>query len=415
VLRKSVLEKSLKEIVKFNARRKLKGAMNAVRYAVTTKFFDINMASVWRENEFNSDRALDGTSNMRNENSVLDCRDPPTFDRLYTLDEKLQVGRCCEIWSGTLRETDTAYAIKVVDRTVLKQQEDETVLNEVSLLKSLRHPNVVKIVDFMETPERFYIVMQKCNGDVLDRVVDLKRYTESDARQLTNGLLKGVQYLHERKIAHRDLKPQNLLLESSDDNTSVKICDFGFAKRVHVPQSLTTLCGSKHYVAPELLKNHPYDESADMWSVGVIIYFLLSGYLPFNTKDVKDLYQLIRLGKFSFDSKHWSGISDEAMDLIERLLEVDPASRATAKDALDSDWVQSLDDDVLLEHELRGSIDGISNTRASIRGSVRVVQWIDKSKKMCSSLTTDSDEQDILANIDWDAQVATSDERNTIA
>ena len=190
----------------------------------------------------------------------------------------------------------------------MDQSEDATVLNEVSLLKSLRHPNIVKLFDFFETPERFYIVMQKCSGDVLDRVVGLKRYTESDARQLANGLIKGVKYLHERKIAHRDLKPQNLLLENSDDNTSVKICDFGFAKRVHVPQSLTTLCGSKHYVAPELLKNHPYDESADMWSVGVIVYFLLSGYLPFNARDQQDLFQIIRLGKYNFESKYWAGI-----------------------------------------------------------------------------------------------------------
>lgn len=405
VLRQSVLEKSLKEIVSFNARRKLKGAMNAVRYAVATKFWDVSAATMWRENEFDSDRAIDGTcSDLQKEQSVLDGADPPTFEKLYTLDEKLQLGRCCVVWSGKSKETDSSYAIKVVDRTAMDQSEDATVLNEVSLLKSLRHPNIVKLFDFFETPERFYIVMQKCSGDVLDRVVGLKRYTESDARQLANGLIKGVKYLHERKIAHRDLKPQNLLLENSDDNTSVKICDFGFAKRVHVPQSLTTLCGSKHYVAPELLKNHPYDESADMWSVGVIVYFLLSGYLPFNARDQQDLFQLIRLGKYNFESKYWAGISDEAMDLIERLLEVDPASRVTAKDALESDWIQGLDDEALLEHELRGSLAGITETRESIKGNVRMVQWINKSKKMCSSLTMTSEEElEELAKADWNS------------
>jgi serine/threonine protein kinase len=398
ILRKSVLGKTLKEIISFNARRKLKGAMNAVRYAISPKFWDISTTAIWRESEFDSDRALDGNCDILKETTVLDTKDPPTFEKFYTLDEKIQLGRCCVVWSGNSKENDRSYAIKVVDRTKMDQAEDETVLNEVSLLKSLRHPNVVKLCDFFETPERFYIVMQKCSGDVLDRVVSLTRYTEKEARQLSAGLIKGVQYIHERKIAHRDLKPQNLLLESSDDNTSVKICDFGFAKRVHVPQSLTTLCGSKHYVAPELLKNHPYDESADMWSVGVIIYFLLAGHVPFNAKDQQDLFQLIRLGKFGFETKYWAGISDEAMDLIERLLDVDPASRATASDALESEWIQGLDDDALIEHELRGSLDGITETRASIKGSVRQVQWINKSKKMCSSLTLDPDDFDEIVN-----------------
>lgn len=399
VLRQSVLGKSLKEIVSFNARRKLKGAMNAVRYAISPKFWDISTTAVWRESEFDSDRAVDGSCDKQREKTLLDATDPPTFEKLYTLDEKIQLGRCCVVWSGKSKETDKTYAIKVVDRTKMDPAEDETVLNEVSLMKSLRHPNVVKLFDFFETPERFYIIMQKCSGDVLDRVVSLKRYTEKEARQLSAGLIKGVNYIHDRKIAHRDLKPQNLLLENSDDNTSVKICDFGFAKRVHVPQSLTTLCGSKHYVAPELLKNHPYDESADMWSVGVIIYFLLAGHLPFNANDQQDLFQLIRLGKFSFESKYWAGISDEAMDLIEKLLEVDPASRATASEALESEWIQGLDDDALIANELRGSLAGISNTRASIKGTVRQVQWINKAKKMCSSLTMTDDLDEVTNSL----------------
>mmetsp|Transcript_28789 Transcript_28789/g.45341 ORF Transcript_28789/g.45341 Transcript_28789/m.45341 type:complete len:712 (+) Transcript_28789:186-2321(+) len=400
-LRSSVLENTLREIISFNARRKLKGAMNAVRYATTPKFWDISTTAIWRESEFDSDRSMQGSCENQKENTLLDASDPPTFDKFYKLDEKLQLGRCCVVWSGESKETDKTYAIKVVNRTMMDPTEDETVLNEVSLMKSLRHPNVVKLFDFFETPERFYIVMQKCNGDVLDRVASLKRYTEKEARQLAAGLIEGVKYLHERKIAHRDLKPQNLLLETSDDNTFVKICDFGFAKRVHVPQSLTTLCGSKHYVAPELLKNHPYDESCDMWSVGVIIYFLLAGHLPFNKRHQQELFQIIRLGKFSFDAKYWAGISDEAMELIEKLLEVDPASRATASDALESEWIQGLDDDALIENELRECLDGITETRASIKAVVRQVQWINKSKNVCSDLTEAEDEDETACS--WKA------------
>ena len=389
ILRTSILDKSLSEIISFNARRKLKGAMNAVRYAISPNFWDTSATTMVREKDFDSDEAINGACDTPSEVVT----EHPSFDKIYTLDKKIQVGKCCVVWSGQSKETNRTYAIKVVNRTIMDQAEDQTVLNEVSLLKSLRHPNIVKLYDFFETPKRFYIVMQKCSDDVLDRVASMKRYTEKEARELSAGLLKGVKYLHERKIAHRDIKPQNLLLNTENDNTSVKICDFGFAKRVHVPNSLTTLCGSKHYVAPELLKNHPYDESADMWSVGIVIYFLLAGYVPFNDKDQSKLFQLIRLGKFSFNAKHWTGISDEAMDLIEKLLEVDPASRLTANEAMASEWIQGLDDNTLIENELGSSLLGISETRASMKAYVRQVQWINRAKKICSDLTMDSDDE----------------------
>jgi len=153
-----------------------------------------------------------------------------------------------------------------------------------------------------------------------------------------------------------------------------------------MPKSLTTLCGSLHYVAPELLKNHPYDESADMWSVGVIVYFLLAGYLPFHNKNQNELYKAIRLGKYTFDAEYWKDTSEESNRLIARLLTVDPSTRCTAAEALHSDWIQSVEKSQLSQHELANSLAGISKTRSRLKSVAKTVQWMNKGNRM-SSLT----------------------------
>eukprot|EP00581_Thalassiosira_minuscula_P012917 CAMPEP_0183719730 /NCGR_PEP_ID=MMETSP0737-20130205/12546_1 /TAXON_ID=385413 /ORGANISM="Thalassiosira miniscula, Strain CCMP1093" /LENGTH=712 /DNA_ID=CAMNT_0025949467 /DNA_START=136 /DNA_END=2274 /DNA_ORIENTATION=+ len=387
-LRRKSLDKSLAEIISFNARRKLRGAIGAVMYAVGGKFWDIKTSAFAREDLHKSDKAVDGD---RTRSEEEDSPEVPTFESLYKLESKLQEGVSAMVWQGSSRKTDKLYAIKTIQRENLTQAEDAAVLNEVSILKSLRHKHIVPLLDFFEQPDCYYLVMKKCDGgDVLDRVASIEQYSEKDACQLSLGLLQAVHFMHERGIAHRDLKPQNLLLDSNDDNTSVKVCDFGYAKRVHMPKSLTTLCGSLHYVAPELLKNHPYDQSADIWSVGVIVYFLLAGYLPFHHRDQNELFKIIRLGKYSFDKKYWSGVSDDAIRLIMHLLDVDPTTRYTAKEALKSKWIKSVEESLLEKNDLSNSLSGISKASIRMKSVARAVQWISKEeKKFMSSLTVD--------------------------
>lgn len=410
MLKRQSLDKSLAEITSFSARRKLRGAIGAVMYAVGGKFWNINTTAIWREDlrsSVGSQGAVDGgcknnsTGEEEKEGSdstaSTTAYSPPTFKKLYILDYKLQEGVQATVWHGNCSaDFGRKYAIKTIKREGLSQSEDAAVLNEVSILKSLRHKNIVPLKDFFEEPNCFYLVMQKCDGgDVLDRVASIEQYSEKDACQFSQGLLKAVQFMHERGIAHRDLKPQNLLLENKDDNTSVKVCDFGYAKRVHMPQSLTTLCGSLHYVAPELLKNHPYDESADMWSVGVVIYFLLAGYLPFHNKDQNELFKIIRLGKYNFDTKYWTGISKEATRLIKKLLEVDPSTRYTATKALELDWIKDMEESMLEKNNLSNSLSGMKKEHIRLKTLVRSVQWLNKDRKL-SSLTVDLGEQSML-------------------
>ena len=205
VLGKKSLDKSLTEIVSFNARRRLKGAMNAVRYAVGGKFWQIETVSVWRENLHNSDSTVcsDGPEDGRSESNFA------TFESLYRLDRKLQEGVSATVWEGSSRHVPRTYAIKVVDRKDLSQAEDGAVLNEVSILKSLRHRHIVPLLDFLETPERFYLVMHKCDGgDVLDRVANIDQYSEKDACQLSLGLLQ-VRFADRRRRRPRSPPPMS--------------------------------------------------------------------------------------------------------------------------------------------------------------------------------------------------------------
>mmetsp|Transcript_23813 Transcript_23813/g.30369 ORF Transcript_23813/g.30369 Transcript_23813/m.30369 type:complete len:202 (+) Transcript_23813:997-1602(+) len=173
------------------------------------------------------------------------------FDDIYQLDQKLRQGRISGIWKGARREgeNDMELAIKVISVDKCNLQEESRIMNEVAILQSLNHPNILRLHDFFEESPNFFIVMELMEGgDVFDKIVEKTQYTERDAQELVRSLLKGVEYIHTRRVAHRDLKPQNLLLSSLENDVLVKIADFSFARRVHTPKSLFTRCGTPTYV-----------------------------------------------------------------------------------------------------------------------------------------------------------------------
>jgi len=202
----------------------------------------------------------------------------------------------------------------------------------------------------------FYLVMECVSGgELFDRIVEKSYYNEKEARATCKILLEAVGYCHDHLVAHRDLKPENLLLRSTEDDSSIKIADFGFAKIVKKKGSLTTQCGTPGYVAPEILTGTPYDESADMWSVGVILYILLGGYPPFLEDDQRRLFRKIRKGQYEFHEEYWGTVSEDAKNLISNLLVVNAENRLTAREALQSVWISQASDAEL------GAIDMGSN------------------------------------------------------
>jgi serine/threonine protein kinase len=263
------------------------------------------------------------------------------FNELYTLEKKIRKGSFATVWECRHKLSGDIFACKVVDRSGLKPSDDEAVLNEVGIMQSL-HDNKysVQLLDFYEEDDYFYMVMEyMTGGDVFDRIVQFTQYTEKDAHDLAVHLLKALRSIHRQGIAHRDIKPQNLLLVDSDDNAKIKIGDFGFAKRVHTPESLTTRVGTPTYVAPEILKNIPHDHRVDLWSVGVVIFVLLVGYPPFMEDNQNTLFLKIRNGDWVFLPEDWKHISDDAKDLIKGLLVADPNERWTIEEALRSSWI----------------------------------------------------------------------------
>jgi serine/threonine protein kinase len=196
VLRRRSLETSLGKIV---ARRKWKGAISAVMFVTGSKFWDINASTIWREDmrteaavisEDDRNSFASGAT-MTEDDKDRSNRNAFTFDKLYRVHRELRSGRCATVWEGTSIETGESHAIKEVRRQGLTQLEDAAVLNEVSILRSLRHKNIVRLLDFFEAPDRFRLVMEKCSGgDVLDKLASIEHYTEKDACQFSRGLLE---------------------------------------------------------------------------------------------------------------------------------------------------------------------------------------------------------------------------------
>ena len=150
-------------------------------------------------------------------------------------------------------------------------------------MQMVDHPNVIKLYEIYDEPKKMHLVMELVTGgELFERIVARRRYAERDAAEVLRKLLATVAFLHARHIAHRDLKPENILLRGSDDDTDLVLVDFGIAKSFVSDYAMRTPCGSVHYTAPEVMRAVPYGPKADVWSVGVISYVLLCGYLPFD-------------------------------------------------------------------------------------------------------------------------------------
>lgn len=261
------------------------------------------------------------------------------FRSIYQLNSKLKTGSFGTVCLGTHRASGTRVAIKCVLRKQIQPNDDATIYGEVEVLASLSHDFICPLIDFFVEDDCYYIVMEyMAGGDLFDRLGKLQSYNEQVARDVVSKLLIAIQYCHENNIAHCDLKPKNLLLQEQGNDSSIKLADFGFASRVYFPNSLTKRCGTPYFVAPEILKGTPYDQKSDMWSVGIIIFCLLSGQLPFVGTRPLELYRSIISGVFNFEDECWGSVSQEAKNLIEGLLVTDPDKRLTASQALRMPW-----------------------------------------------------------------------------
>uniref|UniRef100_A0A0E0JWA6 non-specific serine/threonine protein kinase n=1 Tax=Oryza punctata TaxID=4537 RepID=A0A0E0JWA6_ORYPU len=233
-------------------------------------------------------------------------------------------------------DTGATVAVKVIDkRMVLRNNLMYQVKREITAMKLLNHPNIVKIYEVIATKTKICLVMEYVSGGQLsDKLSYLKRLDEKEAKKYFYQLIDAVDYCHRRGVYHRDLKPENLLV---DNQGNLKVSDFGLSVLKKPGQFLSTSCGSPCYVAPEVIQHKSYDgAAADVWSCGVILFELLAGYLPFQDCSLTNLYRRISRAQFVFPQ--WLSVPQKK--IIIRILDPSPITRAKISDIFDDKWLQ---------------------------------------------------------------------------
>ncbi|XP_018413296.1 PREDICTED: serine/threonine-protein kinase DCLK3 [Nanorana parkeri] len=269
-------------------------------------------------------------------------KDYPDIQINYEIGRTIGDGNFAVVKECRHRKTNEEYAMKIIDKAKLLGKED-IVKNEVSIIKMLSHPNIVKLIDDFETENDIYLVLEYIKGgDLFDAITESIKFTEHDAALMMTDLCKALVYIHSKNVVHRDLKPENLLVQKNPDGSAtLKLADFGLA--VYVTEPIFTVCGTPTYVAPEILSEKGYGLEVDMWATGVILYILLSGFPPFRSpeRNHEELFQKIQHGEYAFLSPYWDNISEEAKDLISKLLLLNPMKRFTAKCVLQHSWIRT--------------------------------------------------------------------------
>eukprot|EP00358_Blepharisma_japonicum_P002185 CAMPEP_0202955304 /NCGR_PEP_ID=MMETSP1395-20130829/51696_1 /ASSEMBLY_ACC=CAM_ASM_000871 /TAXON_ID=5961 /ORGANISM="Blepharisma japonicum, Strain Stock R1072" /LENGTH=484 /DNA_ID=CAMNT_0049671735 /DNA_START=196 /DNA_END=1650 /DNA_ORIENTATION=+ len=234
------------------------------------------------------------------------------------------------------------YAIKSICKDHVKKNL-ESMKRELEILKLADHPNIVKLYEIYEDTKYIHLVMEYCSGgDLCDYLIQKEVLTEKEVSALMKQIFSAVNHLHSLKICHRDIKPENFLLANSIGEPEVKLTDFGMSVKFG-DDKMKSMVGTPYFVAPEVLKGR-YGKECDIWSAGVLMYFMLSGKHPFKGVDLKDLFLRIVKGEFSFPEKPWSHISKEAKLLIQQTLVPNPAKRISINRALGHPWFKTLDD-----------------------------------------------------------------------
>ncbi|EFY89241.1 Calcium/calmodulin-dependent protein kinase type I [Metarhizium acridum] len=280
-------------------------------------------------------------------------------------------------------DTGRYYAAKVINKRLMAGRE-HMVRNEIAVLKkvSMGHQNILTLVDYFETMNNLYLVTDLAlGGELFDRICRKGSYYESDAADLIRATLSAVAYLHDHGIVHRDLKPENLLFRTPEDNADLLIADFGLSRIMDEEQFhvLTTTCGTPGYMAPEIFKKTGHGKPVDLWALGVITYFLLCGYTPFDRDSDFEEMQAILNADYSFTPiEYWRGVSSNAKDFIRRCLTIDHTKRITAHEALQHAFVAAEEPTDGAGENLLPTIKKNFNARRTLHAAIDTVRAINK-------------------------------------
>jgi len=289
-------------------------------------------------------RVLRKNSKTQNSQGLKPCvfvkKNLANVRSLYDLGEVLGYGSFGHVISAVHKISGAPRAIKLLPLSRLSTRKSQRkLLSEVDILRSLDHPNIVRVYEFFQDDKYLYIVMEQCaGGELLDEILQKNSFHESLAAFYMKQLLSAVAYCHSLRIVHRDLKPENLLLSDKTAEATLKVIDFGTSVLLDSEQKLRRKQGTVHYLAPEVLTGG-YTEMCDVWSCGVILYVLLSGKMPFPGSDLEAAEAIVK-GKYDLQGTEWESVSSEAKTLVTLMLQSNPMERISAQDALNHYWVQ---------------------------------------------------------------------------
>ncbi|KAL7890380.1 hypothetical protein AOLI_G00026380 [Acnodon oligacanthus] len=262
----------------------------------------------------------------------------------YEIKEDIGVGSYSVCKRCIHRITSVEYAVKIIDKAKKDPSEEIEIL-----LRYGQHPNIITLKDVYDDGKYVYLVMELMRGgELLDRILRQKGFSEREASAVLCTITKTVEYLHSQGVVHRDLKPSNILyVDETGDPESIRICDFGFAKQLRAENGLLmTPCYTANFVAPEVLKKQGYDAACDIWSLGILLYTMLAGFTPFaNGPDdtPEEILARIGSGKYVLSGGNWDTVSDAAKDIVTKMLHVDPHQRLTAPLVLRHPWIVNRD------------------------------------------------------------------------
>ncbi|KAE9611288.1 hypothetical protein Lal_00011706 [Lupinus albus] len=288
--------------------------------------------------------------------TILDSKQISNLKDQYILGEQLGWGQFGVIRACSNKLTGEVLACKSIAKDRLVTSDDmQSVKLEIEIMARLSgHPDVVDLKAVYEEENFVHLVMELCaGGELFHRLEKHGRFSEHEGRVLFRHLMQVVLYCHENGVVHRDLKPENILLTTRSSSSPIKLADFGLATYIKPGQSLHGLVGSPFYIAPEVLAG-AYNQAADVWSAGVILYILLSGMPPFSGKTESRIFETVKAADLKFPSEPWDHISDSAKDLIRGMLCAEPSQRLTAQEVLDHCWMENseINHEQLNEHKL---------------------------------------------------------------
>ncbi|KAM3616642.1 uncharacterized protein V6R79_021189 [Siganus canaliculatus] len=309
-------------------------------------------------------------------NSIALCSDEQPHIGNYRLLKTIGKGNFAKVKLARHILTGREVAIKIIDKTQLNPTSLQKLFREVRIMKTLKHPNIVRLFEVIETDKTLYLIMEYASGgEVFDYLVAHGRMKEKEARAKFRQIISAVHYCHQKNIVHRDLKAENLLL---DADSNIKIADFGFSNEFSAGNKLDTFCGSPPYAAPELFQGKKYDgPEVDIWSLGVILYTLVSGSLPFDGQNLKELRERVLRGKYRVPFY----MSTDCEGILRRFLVLNPTKRCSLEQIMKDKWINvGYDSDELKPHTEpeedfndTGRIDvmvGMGFTREEVRDSL---------------------------------------------